>query len=93
MSMDKIMAEKYPEHAKLEKVAVQKEAITEFIEFLERKRWHIAEYKTEDSHYLREVSNGPATILAEFFDIDTKKFEDEKTQMIKEFQELTKHQL
>lgn len=80
----------YPEHEKLEKVTDKSHVIGEFIDWLQEKKGVVfcttnPADKTQDFGPLR-VS--VLDLLAEFFEIDQKKLEDEKRQMLKHMREM-----
>lgn len=68
--------ELYPEHAKLRNQRQEHAAIETFISFLEERDYEI---KPPDGRYIR-----PETLIAEYFEIDLKKFDEEKHQMLAE---------
>jgi hypothetical protein len=74
----------YPEHDKLHQVADKSQAIGQFLDvFLGEKGLVLAEYNGDDER----PRLYPATVridllLAEFFDIDLKKIENEKRAML-----------
>jgi len=68
-----------PECDKMHAVHDQSQAIGEFLEWLEGpKRLVIAGYLNEDSNNLQPVHINTEKILAEFFNIDLNKADDEK---------------
>lgn len=74
---------KYPEHEKLAEVKDRSQAVGEFVDWLaQTKKIHLAVWMNEtEMTYARE----PITdLLAEFFEIDQKKLEDEKRAMLDE---------
>ena len=77
----------YPEHDKLHKVREQSEAIGEFLENLEHKGIELAEWGKPfkgGPKGLVPIHKSRNTILAEYFEIDLKKLEAEKEQMLAE---------
>jgi len=76
------VTEKYPEHAKLEAVAPQSQAIGEFLE------WLMSTYSCElgrpegRNAGFRPVGVSTQQLLAEFFEIDLDKLEAEKRAML-----------
>ena len=71
---------KYPEHEKMKKVYVERQAIGEFLEFLQNEGFTI-----QRNEMVYRDFNG---LLAEFFDVDLKKVELEKRAMLTEFRKL-----
>jgi hypothetical protein len=72
----------YPEHDKLHEVKDKSQAIGEFLEWLgSEKRGVVCEY-TDDSDYPIPMTHNIQTLLAEYFDIDLDKIEEEKQQML-----------
>jgi len=76
----------YPEHDKLSAVRERSQAIGEFIEWLPSKGLHLAEF-VEDSDPLNDgvlmLAHRPIVeLLAEFFEIDLNKIEQEKRAML-----------
>ena len=78
--------EKYPEHARLVKIVPQSHAIGEFVEWLNAKGIHLAEW---DEERLYTLSTPITTLLAEFFEIDQCKIETEKRAMLDVCREMT----
>lgn len=83
-------AEKYPEHVKLAKIAVQSQAVGEF---LDNSRFVLAEWAEkedcwldckEDHPHLKEVRQTLEQVLAEHFGINERKVEEEKRAMLEE---------
>ena len=75
---------KYPEHEKMKAVRDKSEPIGEF---LDNCKYTLCE--TVDNNFV-PVGKTIEKILAEYFNIDLNKIEQEKQQMIKELQELNK---
>jgi hypothetical protein len=73
----------YPEHEKLKAIQPKSQAIHEFVEFLREKGIHLGEYWKESDRMLPTNKNLTA-LVAEFFDIDQEKIEDEKDKMLEE---------
>ena len=92
------MTSRYPEHEKLSKIVDKSQSIGEFLEWLRfSKGIHLAswltievaavpEYNWAAYHYDDLAYHGETTtdLLAEFFDIDQDKLEQEKRQMLDE---------
>lgn len=75
----------YPEHIKLKAVQERSQAIHEFVEFLQGKGIHLAEYlENSISDRLVPSGKGLTNLVAEFLDIDMKKLEKEKQHMLDE---------
>ena len=72
----------YPEHEKLQAVSEQSQAIGEFLDFgLPAQGIYLAEVSNEDGELW--LSHKPIQkILADYFEIDLKKIEDEKRAML-----------
>jgi hypothetical protein len=77
----------YPEHEKLKKIQERSQACGEFLEWLQDEKnlvlCHRPDFETEEDEEDQEGEYFPAPIskmrlLAEFFDIDLDKLEDEK---------------
>lgn len=84
----------YPEHEKLKEVQDQSQIIGEFLEWL-RGKYELCEFKDECSECFEcgEVVEGyyPIAfniekILADYYDVDLNKLEQEKREMIKSLQ-------
>ncbi len=85
-----------PEHNKLDKVRDKSQAIGEFIEWLrETKKVHLCKWNTyeepnwdekEPDGYLDYVTTPIEELLAEFFEVDLKKLEQEKQAILDEIQ-------
>ncbi len=74
----------YPEHAKLKAVKDKTQSICEFIDWLaEEKKVHLAEWASNSGYLLRTLKN-KEDLVAEFFEIDRRKLEEEKDQMLNE---------
>jgi hypothetical protein len=71
-----------PEHDKLHEVKDKSQAIGEFLEWLgSEKRGVVCQY-VDDSDYPVPMPHNIQEILAEYFDIDLDKIEQEKQQML-----------
>lgn len=75
----------YPEHEKLQAVKEQSQICGEFLEWLHQKHFVIAVYAGNE---LVPSYQRTTTLLAEFFEIDEDKLEDEKMQMLEEFRKV-----
>lgn len=72
----------YPEHEKLKAIKDRSQACGEFIEWLNHsKRIHLAEYSHGE---LYPTTKSLLDLLADFFEIDRQKLEDEKLAMLAE---------
>ena len=86
------MAEKYPECEKLAKVSEKSQLIGEFLEWLQNEKeialakWAQVEGSVFSNSNLFLV-NHTESLLYEFFEIDMKKVEKERKQMLKELRE------
>ena len=80
----------YPEHEKLRAVQSESQSIGEFIEWLKwNKKIVFAKWDEKtDLDILRVVSLPTNDILAEYFEIDLNKLEQEKQAMLEEFRRL-----
>lgn len=77
----------FPEHEKLKLIKDKSQAIGEFLEWLgAEKGLHVAQWISE--HRLMPANYSTEKLLAEFFDIDLDKLEDEKRAMIEEQRKL-----
>jgi sulfite reductase alpha subunit-like flavoprotein len=75
---------KYPEHDKLHEVKDKSQAIGEFLEWLgNEKRGVVCQYE-DDSDYPVPMPHNILQMLAEYFEIDLDKIEEEKQQMLEE---------
>ena len=76
----------FPEHEKLQKVKDQSQAVGSFIEWLsDEKNFIIAQYLESDGYDragFRPVNVPVNSLLAEYFEIDQKKLEEEKREML-----------
>lgn len=75
----------YPEHEKLKKVQDISQHIHEFFEFLQDKELILSKWCEERGGVFMPASERLTTLVAEFLDIDEKKLEKEKRQMIEEY--------
>lgn len=77
---------KYPEHDKLHEVKKDKsQAIGEFLEWLQSSRGVIlGEWLEGYEDRLQPISEDIQALLAEYFEIDLDKIEEEKCQMLEE---------
>jgi hypothetical protein len=72
----------YPEHDKLAEVADQSQAIGEFIDWLSKEKgMHLYRY-LKGAVCPVETNLSIQSLLAEFFEIDLKRLEDEKRAML-----------
>lgn len=84
---------KYPEHEKLQAVQKKSQAIGEFIEWLRNTkqitfaRWYKAELDEEETDKLMPEYPSTNKLLAEYFNIDLQKLEQEKRAMLDELRE------
>jgi hypothetical protein len=75
----------YPEHEKMRLIKDQSQSIGEFLEWLQDKKEVIfAEYPETNSDHLFPLHLPTQKLIAEFFDIDLDKIEDEKDAMLEE---------
>lgn len=73
----------YPEHEKLQAISDMSQAIGEFLVSLEEKGWRLCEIPPEYEHTYVPVYYVKEKLLAEYFDIDLDKIENEKRAMLK----------
>lgn len=78
---------KYPEHDKLTKVKDQSQTIGEFLDWLSTQGIHLASYSYDGSEHLWDIFQTREELLAQRFDINLLKLENEKRQMLKEIRE------
>lgn len=72
----------YPEHMKLQKVGDHSQKIGEFVEWLgSEKRITLVIWDEADQMFIPQYT-GIQELLAEFFEIDLKKLEEEKRAML-----------
>ena len=82
---DSEQASAYPEHDKLNKVAEESQTIGEFIEHLQQKGIHLSQYVEIEGFSekrLMVISTPIESLLADFFDIDLRKIEQEKREIL-----------
>jgi hypothetical protein len=72
----------YPEHEKLKAVKDRSQAIGEFIEWLEESKRMCICYREEGGYW--PTGTPINKLLAEHFEIDLDRLEDEKRQMLRE---------
>jgi hypothetical protein len=77
----------YPEHEKLKKISDKSQTVGDFLEWLNSQGLHLCEWV--DSRYAGEGEFSSANkntddLLAEFFEIDQAKLEEEKRELIQE---------
>jgi hypothetical protein len=79
----------YPEHEKLKVVAQDSQKLADFLDWIESRHWCVAEYVGERMYPVRFGNYRPAkdSLLAEYFEIDLKKIDKEKDQMLEEMRE------
>jgi len=70
---------KCPECEKLKAVSARSQEIGEFIDWLHEKGFRLAKYHGQE---LRSVYTDPEQLLAEFFKINLKKVEKERSQLL-----------
>lgn len=80
----------YPEHEKLHAISDKSQAIGGFVDWLsQEKKIHLGQWGTCLDEFCQEDSLHPVhtdiqDLLAEFYDIDRDKLEDEKQTMLRE---------
>lgn len=82
---------KYEEHDKLGAVMDRSQAIGEFLEtsgYILCKNQRMGSFNGVDEYALVPVSKSINEVLADYFDIDLKKIEAEKRQMIEELRRM-----
>ncbi len=74
----------FPEHYKLSKVSKVSQEIGSFMDWLDNdKQYHLAQFNKEiNEHRLSPVHFDINNLLAEYFDIDLKKLEKEKSEIL-----------
>lgn len=78
------MSGKYPEHTKLKAIASKSQVCGEFVEWLaDKKGIVLAQFHGLSGHHYQNPTPLRA-LLAEFFEIDSKKIEEEKRAMLDE---------
>jgi hypothetical protein len=86
------MMSEYPEHEKLDIIKDKSQVIGEFLEWLENEKEHYICYYEDndpdehDGYY--PINEDNDDLLAEFFNIDRKKLEEEKDKMLEEMRKL-----
>jgi hypothetical protein len=78
---------KYPEHAKLDKIQKESQVIGEFLEWLGSVGLWISEYKASyrgAEEVLVSTQKSTSQILAQYFNIDQNKIDQEKREMLEE---------
>ena len=80
----------YPEHEKMKAIAAESNRIGDFIDWLEMQDLHICErvITYRDGFEYERTTRPMEKLLAEFYEIDLKKIDAEKRQMLKAMQEL-----
>lgn len=73
----------YPEHDKLQLIADKSQAIGEFLEWLQEEKQLVICQSADEHYYPHFVRK--EELLADFFEIDLKKLDDEKRAMLKEY--------
>ena len=73
----------YPEHDKLRPVKDKSQAIGEFLEWASDRGWYLAEH-VNGSYHLYAVAYSIQTVLADYFEIDLNRLDDEKRAMLDE---------
>lgn len=77
----------YPEHEKLEVIKDESQAIGAFLDWLQNERQptlQLCAVTNHADHPFQPTYFGIQELLAEYFDINLKKIEDEKNKMLKE---------
>lgn len=75
----------YPEHEKVKEIRHKSQAVHDFLEWLEdTKKFRLAEDFGHPCGYLVSANYRHDDLIAEFFEIDLKKFNKEKDQMVDE---------
>lgn len=69
----------YPEHEKLKAVQPDSQKLGEFLEWLQAQGWVIAQWDNEE---LGHIGYTTQQILAQYFEINLKKVEEEKRAML-----------
>lgn len=80
----------YPEHEKLKNIQEQSQWLGEFMEWVQTQRMFLARYGESDESYPLMVHKSITTLLAEYFNIDLIKIENEKRDMIEDCRSLNK---
>lgn len=75
---------KYPEHEKLLKVKDQSQVCGEFLDWLQGGGYHLGRYNEEGTRLYTHTVPHLTKLLAEFFQIDQAKLEEEKRAMLDE---------
>lgn len=75
----------YPEHEKLAARKEEHQNICEFLEYCQNKEMFLAKYKASDKLYGDVETFDPDKIIAEFFGINRRAFNDEKRKMLADF--------
>lgn len=75
----------YPEHEKLAKRQDEHQAICEFLEWCQNREMFLAKYKATDKLYGEVETFDPDKIIADFFGINRRAFNDEKRAMLAAF--------
>ncbi len=78
----------YTEHEKLKAIKDQSEAIGQFLEWQTSKDRDLCQFNSKHDDYLPLFHGSIEKILAEYFEIDLQKLEEEKRQMIEECRKL-----
>ncbi len=78
----------YPEHDKLKLIQEDSQKIGEFIEWLNENGYRICELDNHNDVYYPTMKRLPTGILEQYFNIDGKKLEQEKMEMLEEQRKL-----
>ncbi len=74
--------DRFPEHAKLTAISDQSQAIGEFVDWLQEAHGAFLCHYEDDGQFPRALQMPIRKLLAEFFEIDQDKIEDEKRAML-----------
>ena len=76
--------DKWPEHTKLQAISDKSQVCGEFLDWLQEQGYHLGRYNEEGTRLYTHTVPMVTKLLAEFFEIDQAKIEDEKRAMLDE---------
>ena len=77
----------YPEHEKLKALNGANQTVGDFIEWLGEQGLVIAKWSDDGGDYMWPAGKSRDELIAEFFDIDRDKLEEEKREMLNKIRE------
>lgn len=77
---EEVKQQNYPQHEKLKLIGDKSQAIGEFLEWVNSRGYTLGKYDQKD--YLMPVRESIPALLADYFEIDSVKLEEEKCDML-----------